>query len=198
MTDRKTCLSLLASYLSPVLWVYPKQMLTFCLLLLPSRSSSTPAGLLLATGPAGSQSPGCSIVGDSWLLKGMSRNQTRRKKPKGHQEKPFWILPSLAGWDGWPSPALRPAQQHWDTLGSLAGAGEEGKHPSLHFWVTSGGITHAHTNGSCFPMAASQHPAELPLPPGPSAHAAAPLGSRLLVAFPQGFANDSPLLLSSN
>lgn len=123
MTDRKTCLSLLASYLSPVLWVYPKQMLTFCLLLLPSRSSSTPAGLLLATGPAGSQSPGCSIVGDSWLLKGMSRNQTRRKKPKGHQEKPFWILPSLAGWDGWPSPALRPAQQHWDTLGSLAGAG---------------------------------------------------------------------------
>lgn len=47
-------------------------------------------------------------------------------------------------------------------------------------------------------MAASQHPAELPLPPGPSAHAAAPLGSRLLVAFPQGFANDSPLLLSSN
>lgn len=72
------------------------------------------------------QSPGCwlhhSIMGDSWLLKGMSRNQTRRKNPKGHQEKPFWFLP-LSGWDGGHPLALRPAQQRWGQLGSLAGAG---------------------------------------------------------------------------
>lgn len=106
-------------------------------------------------------------MGHSWLLKGMSRNQTRRKKPKGHQEKPFCFLPSLAGWDGRPSPcpgaspaALGPAQ--------LPGrCRQEGKQPSLRFWVMSGGITHAHTNRSCFPVAASQHPAELPLPPAP-------------------------------
>lgn len=128
------------------------------------------------------------------MLKGMSRNQTKRKKPKGHQEKPFWFVPSLAGRDG------RSAQGHWGPLGSLAGARRRVN--TLHS-VSGSRLeelhTHARTNRSCFPpVAASQHPAELPRPPGPSAHAAAPPGPRLLPAFLQGPANDSPLRLASN
>lgn len=138
------------------------------------------AGLLLPTAPAGSQFSWSwlhSITGDSCLLKGMSRNQTRRKKSlRATGRSPFgFSLPWLAG----KALPRRPAQQHWGP-----GRCRERRVNTLFHSISGSRLEELHTQaaqtGAGSPWQLFPAPSGAPAAPGPLSPRCRPAGPGLL------------------